>query len=242
MKALSLANRNFKEIYRDPVTIILGVALPILLMILFSSIFKKAQVEIFSPTLLTPGILVFSFSFIIMFSAVLLAKDKQSSLLIRLFTTPLKPSDFILSYVLPFIPFALVQILACMLAGIFLGANFQNIFPVLGILFIISFGCICLGVTLGALLTVNQVSGVGSLLITVISLFSGAWMDLHMVGGLFETVGYALPFAHAIDAAKILLKGSDTAGIMKNLLPVFAYTLVFFFAAIFAFRNTMKRR
>ncbi|MCF8357171.1 MAG: ABC transporter permease [Prolixibacteraceae bacterium] len=241
MKTLSLSSRNFKEIYRDPLTISLGLALPVLLMILFSSIFKRAQVEIFSPTLLTPGVLIFSFSFIIMFSSVLISKDKENSFLTRLFTTPLKPSHFILAYMLPYIPFALTQTLICILTGVFLGADFQNILPVLGIFFLISFTCICMGVTLGALLSVNQVSAVGSLLITVISLFSGAWMDLHMVGGLFETIGYALPFAHAIDAAKILLRGGETTGIMKNLFPVIAYTVVFFFTAILSFRKTIKR-
>lgn len=51
------------------------------------------------------------------------------------------------------------------------------------------------------LLKEAQVGGVGSIVIVMISLFGGVWMDLKAVGGVFEAVGYALPFAHATDAA-----------------------------------------
>ncbi|HPR32111.1 MAG TPA: ABC transporter permease [Prolixibacteraceae bacterium] len=241
MKVLSLASRNFKEIFRDPVTVLLGIAMPVMLMFLFSSLFERSGIDIFSPTLLTPGVVIFSYAFIIMFSAVLLAKDKQSSFLIRLFTTPMKPVDFILAYILPFLPFALFQTLVCMLAGYLLGAEYTQLLPMLGIYLMVALTCICLGVAMGALLTLNQISGVGSLLITVISIFSGAWMDLGMVGGVFETFGYALPFAHAVDAVKDLFKGIANNGTLHHLIIVGAYMLVFFLIAIFSFRRTMRK-
>jgi ABC-2 type transport system permease protein len=241
MKILSLADRNMKEVYRDPVSMLLGLAMPVALLILFSSINNKVQLDMFSPKLLTPGIIIFCFAFLIMFSAVLLAKDRQSAFLTRLFTAPLKPSDFILAYILPFMPLALFQTGVCFIIGITLGATFQNVFLSLVIFFFIALTCISLGMILGALLTVNQVSGVGSLLITAIGLFSGAWMPLKTVGGIFETIGYALPFAHAVDATKSLLSGSSFTAIMGNFYWILFYTAALFILAILSFKWKMKQ-
>jgi ABC-2 type transport system permease protein len=241
MKFYSLASRNLKEIYRDPVYILLGLVMPVFLLVLFSSIQKNIAIDIFKPQYLTPGIIIFSFSFLIMFSSILLAKDKKSAFLIRLFSTPLKASDYIKAYILPFLPLAFFQILICIGAGTILGASFSNLMAALLLFLLIALTCISLGVLLGSMLTVNQVSGVGSLLITVISLFCGAWMDLKMIGGIFETIGYALPFAHAVDATKALLSGSKFTDIAIDFYVVLAYCIVLFLLAIVAFKRTMKR-
>lgn len=241
MKFYSVASRNLKEIYRDPVSLLLGLVMPIVLLILFSSIQKNVRLEIFSPQSLTPGIIIFCFAFLIMFSSILLAKDRQSSFLVRLFTTPLKPSDYILSYVIPFIPVAIFQAVICIIIGVILGATFTNIVGSLLFFILFSITCISLGIILGSLFTVNQVSGVGSLLITAIGLFSGAWIDLKMVGGVFESIGYVLPFAHAVDASKGLLSGLNFGDISNNFYIVTIYTIILFLLAILSFRRTMKR-
>jgi ABC-2 type transport system permease protein len=95
---------------------------------------------------------------------------------------------------------------------------------------------------IGSLFTVNQVSGLGAFIITAISLFSGAWMDLQMVGGVFETIGYALPFAHAVDAANGLLKGASFIEIINNFYFILLTTFVLIILAIFSFKWTMKRK
>lgn len=241
MKFYSLTDRNLKEIYRDPVSVLLGLILPLALLILFGSIQKNIPVEIFSPQSLTPGIVIFSFTFLMMFSAILLAKDKQSAFLVRLFTTPLKPSDFILSYILPFIPLAFLQAVICIVVGILLGAAFSNLFTALLFFLLVALLCISIGVIIGTLFTVNQVSGIGSFLITAIGLFSGAWIDLKMVGGIFDTIGYALPFAHAVDASRGLLTGSVFNEISGSIYTVFLYTIIFLILAILMFRRTMKK-
>jgi len=241
MKMYSLAKRNFKEIYRDPVTILLGLAMPVGMLLVFSTINKRLPLEIYSPQSLTPGIVIFSFTFIIMFAAVLLSKDKQSAFLVRLFTTPLKSSDYILSYIFPFLPFALFQLLVCFIIGSFLGASYSNLLLSVLLFLVLALMCISIGVIIGSLFSVNQVSGIGSLLITAIGLFSGVWMDLRMVGGVFEAIGYLLPFAHAVDAAKTLVSGSALSGLTTNLLVVFLYTIALLVAATFSFRRTMKK-
>lgn len=241
MRFYSLATRNLKEIFRDPVSVLLGLAMPVLMLFLFASLNKRVPLEIFSPQYLTPGIVIFSFTFLIMFSAMLIAKDKQSAFLIRLFTTPLKPSDYILSYILPFLPLALLQVVVCFTLGTILGGVFVNIFVSMLILLLVAFLCICLGVILGSIFTQNQVSGIGSLMITTIGLVSGVWMDLKMVGGLFEKIGYALPFAHAVDVLKVLMTGKGSVDMTGSILIVIAYAVVFFILAVLSFRRCMKR-
>lgn len=101
--------------------------------------------------------------------------------------------------------------------------------------------CISIGIVLGSLLTLNQISGVGSLIITAVSLFSGAWMDLKMIGGIFEKVGYVLPFAHSIDALKALTKGAVFSTVYAELIWVIAYTFIFFALAVFALKWKTRR-
>lgn len=241
MKFYSLADRNLKEIYRDPVSTLLGLGMPIAFLVVFASIEKKLPLELYTPQMLTPGIMVFSFTFLIMFSSMLLSKDRQTSFLIRLFTTPLKPSDYILSYTLPFLPLALAQTVVCLIAGTILGASFSNIFVCILLLLLFSTICISLGVILGSFLTVNQVSGIGSLLITIIAFISGAWVDLKMIGGTLKTIAYALPFAHAVDASRALLSGSGFADMANSLVIISVYAVAFFLLAVLAFRKAMKK-
>ncbi len=225
MRSFSLVSRNIKEIYRDPVSIILGLLMPAMLLVLFVMIEKNVPLEIFSVNMLTPAITIFSFAFLIMFSAVLLSKDRQSAFLTRLLTTPLKPIDFILAYFLPFLPFALFQLVVCFVVGFILGAtyNILNILLSLIVFIPIAMACVGLGMILGTLFTENQISGIGSFLITVIDVFSGAWMDLNMVGGIFKGIGYSLPFAHAIDATKAILIGNGLGNVVGDILWVFGW-------------------
>ena len=242
MRFLSLANRNMKEIYRDPVSISLGVVMPAILLILFISIGKNAPIEMFTPKVLTPGIIVFSFAFLMMFSAMLLSKDRQSAFLTRLLASPLKSTDYILAYSLPLLPIAILQIIVCFIVGIIFGVPLSlGILYSLVILIPVAFVFIGLGMILGSLLTENQISGAGTIIIIMTSLLGGAWMDLKMVGGAFERIGYGLPFAHAIDGARSILKGSSSSNITTDLYWVVVYALVFLLIGTLSFKWKTRR-
>lgn len=241
MKIISLSGRNIKEIYRDPVSMLLGIGMPIALLILFSSINKRLPLEIFSPQSLTPGIIVFCFTFLIMFLAILIAKDRQTAFLTRLFTTPLKSSDFIFSYMLPFLPLSLIQVVICLIVGFVMGAQFTNVLSATLIFLLVAAICVCIGIILGSILTLNQVSAIGSLLITFIALLSGAWIDLKMIGGFLKNAGYALPFAHAVDASRNLLMGSSFSEVLTNFYIILLYTIILLILAILSFRWRMKK-
>ena len=241
MKFVRLADRNLKEVYRDPVSMLLGLFMPLIMLLLSSSINKRQALEMFSPQVLTPGVVIFGLAFTVMFSAMLLSKDKTNAFLIRLYTTPLKASDYILSYMLPFLPFALMQTLVVFSVGAVLGAVYHHLFMVIVIILLTELICVSLGMIIGALLTENQVAGVGSLLVTMIGLFCGAWMDLHMVGGVFEKIGYAIPFAHAVDASRAAMNGLAFSDYHRSFFIVLIYAIVLFVLSIIAFKHAMKR-
>ena len=113
MRMLTFAKRCSKEILRDPINLGFGLGFPLVLLLLLTTMQKNIPVHLFEIDTLAPGITVFGLSFMTLFSATLVAKDRESALLQRLYTTPLKATDFILGYMLPIIPIAVVQCLIC---------------------------------------------------------------------------------------------------------------------------------
>ena len=68
MKMLLFARRNGQEILRDPLNLAFGLVFPLALLGLFCAIQANIPVPIFALPSLTPGILVFGFSFFSLFS------------------------------------------------------------------------------------------------------------------------------------------------------------------------------
>ena len=83
MKMSAFAKRNVKEILRDPLTLIFGLGFPVILLLLLSAIQANIPVSLFEIAHLTPGICVFGLSFMTLFSATLIARDRESLLLQR---------------------------------------------------------------------------------------------------------------------------------------------------------------
>jgi ABC-2 type transport system permease protein len=241
MRFGELAIRNFKEMLRDPISMGLELGIPAGFLAIFWALGRSIGDESFLTTvMLVPGIAVFGFAFLLMFSAMTLSRDREGALLSRLLTAPLKPRDFILSYSLPYIPMVILQIALCFGIGVLLGletpANAGLSFLVL---LVMGICCVELGMILGLLFNVNQASGVGSVIITLVALLGGIWIDLRAIGGVFYDIGNALPFAHAIDAARDAMIGAGLSSIATDFYWVLGYTLVFFALGTFLFRRRM---
>jgi ABC-2 type transport system permease protein len=176
-----------------------------------------------------------------MFSAMMLSRDREGALLSRLLTAPLKPPDFILSYSLPYIPMVIVQIALCFGIGALLGLEMPgNAGLAFLVLLVMGICCVELGMILGLLFNVNQVSGVGSAIITLVALLGGIWIDLEVIGGVFRDIGNALPFAHAIGGVRdVMVYGAGFSDIAVDFYWVLGYTLVFFALGTFLFRRRM---
>ena len=243
MRMLTFANRNTKEIIRDPLNLCFGLGFPLVLIVMLSAIQANIPVSLFEIEHLTPGITVFGLSFMTLFSATLISKDRGSSLLQRLYTTPLKPIDFILGYTLPIIPAAVAQSIICYIAGIILGLDISvNI--LLAIVFIIPVSVlfISLGLLFGSILTDKQVGGIcGALLTNLSAWLSGIWFDLELVGGVFKKIAYALPFVHAVEMERKIIEG-DLLGIFPHIWWVLGYTVVSLAVAVLLFLRQMKKQ
>ena len=243
MRMLTFAKRCAKEILRDPINLAFGLGFPLVLLLLLSAIQANIPVQLFEIDTLTPGITVFGLSFMTLFSATLIAKDRESAFLQRLYTTPLRGLDFILGYMLPLLPIALGQAVICYLFAIPLGltVSIRIVYAVLGILPMAVFN-IALGLLCGSLLGVKQVGGIcGALLTNLSAWLSGIWFDLKLVGGLFERIVNLLPFVHAAETEKALFAG-DYQTAASHLLPVFLYSMLALGAAIFCFLRQMKNQ
>lgn len=243
MKMLTFANRTAKEILRDPLTMAFGLGFPLVLILLLSAIQANIPVSLFEIQSLTPGITVFGLSFMTLFSATLIAKDRESALLQRLYTTPLTAVDFICGYALPVLPIAVMQSVICYLAAIALGLSvtiniiYASLFIVPISLFFIAFGLLC-----GSLFHVKQVGGIcGALFTNLSAWFSGIWFDLELVGGIFKKIAYTLPFVHAVELERAVLNG-NFADIFPHIYWISGYAFGMSAVAILAFLRQMKKQ
>ena len=243
MKMMTFAKRCAKEIMRDPINLGFGLGFPLILLLLLSTIQSNIPVELFEIDTLTPGITVFGLSFMTLFSATLIAKDRESALLQRLYTTPLTGFDFIMGYMLPILPIALGQVIICYLFSIALGltVSVNIIYAIIGIIPMAIFN-IALGLFCGSLLGVKQVGGVcGALLTNLSAWLSGVWFDLKLVGGFFERLANVFPFVHAAEMEKALFNGNFELA-ATHILPIMLYSVLITAVAVLCFFAQMKKQ
>jgi len=243
MRMMTFAKRCTKEILRDPINLGFGLGFPLVLLLLLSSLQANIPVSLFEIDTLTPGITIFGLSFMTLFSATLIAKDRESAFLQRLYTTPLTGFDFVIGYMLPILPIALGQTIICYLFAIPLGLTFSVniIYAVIGIIPMAIFN-IALGLLCGSVLGVKQVGGIcGALLTNLSAWLSGVWFDLKLVGGAFEKIANALPFVHAVEMEKALFNG-NFEGAGSHILPIFLYSGLVAVIAVLAFLGQMKKQ
>jgi ABC-2 type transport system permease protein len=241
MKMMAFSGRNMKEILRDPLTFLFGILLPVLLTAMIQAL-TGAIGDVnpaFAIASFAPGMAVFSLTFVTLFSAMLVAGDRASALLMRLFASPLTARDYILGYSLPVFIIGLMQAAVCLAASLFFGLKADHLPLTLLSLIPSVLMMTGAGLLLGTLLTDRQSGGVFPLFVNAATLLSGTWFDLNLIGGWFQKIGYALPFAHAVDAAKLSLQG-DLAGALPHLRWVSAYAAAVYILAILAFRRRMR--
>jgi len=243
MRVMTFAKRCTKEILRDPINLGFGLGFPLVLLLLLSSLQANIPVSLFEIDTLTPGITVFGLSFMTLFSATLIAKDRESALLQRLYTTPLTGFDFILGYMLPILPIAIGQTVVCYLFAAFLGltVSINIVYAIVGILPMAVFN-IALGLLCGSILGVKQVGGIcGALLTNLSAWLYGVWFDLELVGGLFQKIANMLPFVHAAEMEKALFRG-DFRLAASHMVPVLLYGILATVVAVICFLRQMKRQ
>ncbi len=241
MRMLTFANRTFKEIIRDPLTVAFGLGFPLVVLLLLTAIQANVPVALFELDKLTPGICVFGLSFVSLFSAMLISKDRETSLQRRLFTTPLTAADFLLGYSLPMLPISVLQSVICYVAALILGLK-----PTVGILWALLFLLpaallyIAIGLLCGSLLTDKQVGGIcGALLTNLTAWLSGVWFDVSLMGKVFKKIADALPFIHAVELERAAHAG-DISAAVHELPIVLGYAVILSAVGIAVFTKKMK--
>ena len=239
MRAFSL--RVFKEIIRDPLTLIFGIGFPLVLLFLLTAIQANIPVSLFEIESLVPGIAVFGLSFMTLFSASIISKDRGTSFLQRLYTSPLTAVDFILGYTLPLVPVSILQTVVCYATAFVLGLELSvNVLYAILINIPTIIMYIAMGLLFGSILNDKQVGGVcGALLTNLSAWLSGTWFDLNLVGGAFKKVAEILPFSHAVEMGRAVLSGGKIAG---HFLWVTGYAAVILISAALLFLKQMKRK
>lgn len=243
MRTLTFAKRNFKEIFRDPLNLSFLFGFPVVLLLLLSAIQANIPVNMFEIQHLAPGVAVFGLTFLTLFSATVISKDRQSSFMHRLYTTPMTPVDFILGYTLPLIPIALAEGVATYIFAIILRLEI-SINLLLSILFLVPIALLYIGLGLlcGSVFNDKQVGGIcGALLTNVSAWLSGIWFDLELVGGTFKKIAYALPFVHSVEMQRALILG-DISAALPHLWWVLGYAIAILAAAVLLFLRQMRRR
>lgn len=243
MRMLTFSSRTAKEILRDPLNLGFGLGFPVILILLLSAIQANIPVSLFEIKSLTPGITVFGLAFMTLFSSTLIARDRESALLQRLYTTPLTAADFIFGYALPILPIAVAQSIVCYIVAMFLGLP-VTVTILYALLFIIpvSVFFVALGLLCGSVLNVKQVGGIcGALLTNLTAWLSGVWFDLNLVGGVFKKIAYVLPFVHAVELERAVLNG-DFAGVFPHIFWVLGYAAAAVVIAVVLFLRQMHKQ
>lgn len=243
MRMIPFSKRCTKELLRDPINLMFGLGFPVVLLLLLSAIQANIPVDLFMIESLSPGICVFGLSFMTLFSATLIARDRESSFLQRLYTTPMKSIDFILGYMLPIIPIAMAQSVVCYLIAVTLGLPVTlNIIGAVLMILPISIFYIALGLLCGSVFNVKQVGGIcGALLTNLSAWLSGVWFDLDLVGGAFGKIANLLPFVHAVELERAVINGNLSEAI-PHLYPVLIYALITLAGAVLLFLRQMKKQ
>lgn len=241
MKMRAFSSRNSKEILRDRLNVIFGLGFPLIVLLLLTLIQSNVPVELFELNKLTPGVAVFGLSFVSLFSATVISKDRSSSLMLRLYSSPLRPADYILGYTLPLLPMSIAQSMICFIVAMLLGLDWSvNILLSIAVLIPAMIVFIAIGLICGTLLNDKQVGGVcGALLTNLTAWLSDIWFDVSLVGDVFEKIANALPFIHAVKAGRYAYSGEFSA-IMPELWWVIGYAAVLTLIAVAVFKRKMK--
>ena len=240
MRIATFSGRNFREMVRDPLTLFFGAAFPLVLLGLLYAIGRNVPVQLFPIAELAPGIAVFGQSFLTLFAALLIARDRGTALTQRLMASPMTGSDFILGYALPLIPLAVAQALLCLLCGGLMGLSLAHLPLMLLVLLVSAMLYIAMGLLFGSILNDKQVGGIcGALLTNLSAWLSGICFDVKLVGGVFTKIADVLPFIHAVEAARAAAAG-NLAALPGHLAVVAAYAAVLLALAVFAFLRTMR--
>ena len=237
MRTINFAKRNFKEIIRDPISVIFAVMLPLFLLYIFQQF--KIPSQAYKLINFTSGVIIFSFSFLTLFTAMLVSKDRTTSLLIRLGVSPMRPIEYIIGYIISLIPIVVMQSTLIFILSVILGLDLSiNIIFAILVSIPISILFIGLGILIGSLFSEKASSGISSIVIQLVCFTSGMYFDKNLLGSTFSKICDALPFESSLIIIKGILNDINMIS-TKNIILFVIYLLVILLFSSFSFKRKM---
>ena len=251
MKIGAFAIRTVKEIVRDPLSYIFALGFPVVMLIIMTivneSIPAEAGMDIFRLPNLAAGVVIFGFTFVMLFTTILVSKDRCSAFFDRMQASPVTGAQFLAGYVLPVIVLGVVQCVitygAAMVIALVTGAELDIAGLALSIVLLIPVLVMftALGVLFGCVFSEKAAPGVSSVLITVATILGGVWMDIKTVGGVLYDIASLLPFMPAVELARGAAEGTGEFQLKYLWITViYATGAVMLAAAVFG-RNMRKK-
>lgn len=238
MRTINFAKRNFKELVRDPLSIIFALILPLFLLFIFEQF--NIPNESYKLENFTPGIIVFGFSFITLFTSMLISKDRTTSLLVRLKVSPMKSIEYILGYMISIIPLILVQNILFFILAFILGLNFSiNIIYAILVSILVSTLFIFLGIIIGSIFTEKSSSGISSIIVQFVCFTSGMFFPKELLGEFFIKVCEYLPFESCVTLIKGIMNNNLSIISIRNIIVFIFYTIITIFVSVIVFNKNM---
>lgn len=240
-----LSRRNILEIIRDPLSLIFTILMPLFMEILFYFLFHNLTSQ-FEMRYLAPGIVVFSQSFLTLFTGILISTDRKTSFLTRLYITKTKSYEFIFSYTIAILPITIIQsILFFMIGGVIDKSIFTlDMIPAILLSLVTSLFFITVGILFGSVCNEKSIGSISSIMIVGQSVLSGMWFPIEGLDSSMVTFMKALPFKNATMLIQNIIIGVNDVfkDILLPLIIVLGYTIISFTIAIIVFKSKMKER
>lgn len=238
MRTLNFSKRNFKELIRDPLSLIFAIILPLFLLFIFQQF--NIPSDSYKLENFTPGIIVFGFSFITLFTAMLISKDRTTSLLIRLGISPMKSVEYILGYIIAIIPIIIIQNILFYIFAIILGLSFSlNIIWSALMSIVIAIFFIAIGIMIGSIFTEKASSGISSIIVQLVCFTSGMYFPKELLGETFVKICEYLPFESSVTIIKGIMNNNLELISYRNIIVFTIYTIATLILSIIVFKKKM---
>lgn len=196
--------RNVREILRDPLSYLFCIGFPLVMLVIMTlvdrSIPAQAGMTIFHMENLSGGIMVFGLTFVMLFTAITVTKDRSSAFLLRMYASPMTAMDFVAGYLLPMLAIALLQCALIGAASFAVSLLMGEALPVAGLLLALpavipaAVFFAGLGLLFGTIFSDKAAPGLCSIVISLGSFLGSIWFDAEATGGVLLDIARCLPF------------------------------------------------
>lgn len=246
-KVRAFAWRSGLEMLRDPLSYLFCLGFPLVMLAVMTlvdaTIPTQANMTIFHIDNLCGGIAVFGQMFVMLFTAITVAKDRSGAFLLRMYATPMAAADFAAGYMLPMLLVAMAQgvliMLASVLVGMITGVSLSAVGLALGLLTLVPSAVlfIAFGLLIGSLFNDKAAPGLCSIIISLGSFLGSIWFDAESAGGVLLNVCRVLPFHYCTKAVRAAMHGQ---AVLQSMGVVAMFAVLVSAVAAQAFKMKMK--